>query len=83
MKRMIISGTGYCAVMEDELLVEYLTKELPDQCGDILLGRVDRMMPGMKCAFVDIGRKRSGFLPLDEESNSFPLCIVHLIEYTS
>ena len=71
MKRQIIKGPGYCAVMEDGLLMEYLATEQTDQCGDILLGRVDRMMPGMKCAFVDIGRKRSGFLPLDEESNSF------------
>ena len=71
MKRQIIKGPGYCAVIEDGLLVEYLPTEQPDQCGDILLGRIDRMMPGLKCAFADIGRKRSGFLPLDEESRSF------------
>lgn len=71
MKRQIIKGPGYCAVMEDGLLMEYLATEQTDQCGDILLGRADRMMPGMKCAFINIGRKRSGFLPLDEESLSF------------
>ena len=71
MKRQIIKGPGYCAVMEDGLLMEYLATEQTDQCGDILLGRADRMMPGMKCAFINIGRKRSGFLPLDEESRSF------------
>ena len=71
MKRQIIKGPGYCAVTEDGHLVEYLPTEQADHCGDILLGRIDRMMPGMKCAFADIGRKRSGFLPLDEVSRSF------------
>lgn len=71
MKRRIIKGSGYYAVTEDGQLVEYMPAKQADYCGDILLGRIDRMMPGMKCAFADIGRKRSGFLPLDEESRSF------------
>lgn len=71
MKRTIWSGSGYCAVTEDEILVEYIPKESGDQNGNILLGKVDRMMPGMKSAFVDIGRSRDGFLPLDEQSVSF------------
>ena len=71
MKRTIWSGNGYCAVTEDGILVEYIQKENGDQNGSILLGKVDRMMPGMKSAFVDIGRSRDGFLPLYEQSNSF------------
>ena len=70
-KRVIITGPGYCAVTEDGLLAEYVPCDPEDRCGDIILGRTDRLMPGMKCAFVDIGRKKSGFLPLDEESGSF------------
>jgi len=77
MKRLIISGSGFCAVTEDGILVEYFPAEQADECGNILLGRVDRMMPGMKCAFVDIGRKRNGFLPLDEESATFTGKPVH------
>ena len=71
MKRQIIRGSGFCAVTEDGLLTEYIPTGVTGQCGDILLGRTGRLMPGLKCAFVDIGRKKSGFLPLDEESGSF------------
>ena len=51
--------------------MEVLRKDAGDQAGEILLGKIDRMMPGMDCCFVDIGRKRSGYLPLTEGSNSF------------
>ena len=71
MVRKIICGPGFSAVTEDGVLVEYIPEDLTDQCGDILLGRTDRVMPGMNCVFVDIGRKKSGFLPMDENSESF------------
>lgn len=71
MKRKIISGPEYCAVMEDGKLMEYIPYNAVNQSGAILLGRIDRMMPGMHCAFADIGRKKSGFLPMNEESSSF------------
>ena len=34
--------------------------------GDIILGRVQRVMPGMQAAFVDVGLERAGFLALRE-----------------
>ncbi len=71
MTRKIICGPGFCAVTEDGVLVEYIPEDPADQCGDILLGKSDRVMPGMNCMFVDIGRKKSGFLPMDENSESF------------
>ena len=71
MKRMILKCPGFCAVTEDGVLVEYVPVNTGEQSGAILLGRTDRLMPGMNCAFVDIGRKKSGFLPLDENSGSF------------
>ena len=71
MKRVIVKGPDFCAVTEDGILVEYIPVCTGAQSGVILLGRVNRLMPGMKCAFVDIGKNRSGFLPLDEESKSF------------
>ena len=71
MKRIIIAGPDYCAVTEDGKLMEYLPAEAGNQQGSILLGRTDRLMPGMNCVFVDIGRKKDGFLPINEESKSF------------
>ena len=71
MIRNIIQGSGFSAVTEDGILVEYIKEDPSGQCGDIVTGRIDRLMPGLNCAFVDIGRKKSGFLPLDEQSSSF------------
>ena len=71
MKRTILKGPGFCAVKEDGILVEYVRVDAGEQSGAILLGKTDRLMPGMNCAFVDIGRKKSGFLPLDENGGSF------------
>ena len=71
MNRILIYGPDFCAVTEDGLLTEYLERDPEQQAGDILGGTVDRMMPGIGSAFVDIGRKRSGFLPIHENSRSF------------
>ncbi len=71
MERSILNGTDYCAVIEDGRLAEYIQKDPESLSGDILLGKADRMMPGMDCAFVNIGRKKDGFLPLRENSQSF------------
>lgn len=71
MKRIIVKGSDFCALTEDGVLVEYIPKNNGEQNGAILLGRTDRLMPGMNCAFVDIGRKKSGFLPMEENSSSF------------
>lgn len=71
MERIIYRGPGFCAVQEDGILVEYLDTDKNQQYGDIILGRTERMMPGIGCAFVNIGRKLSGFLPLQENSLTF------------
>ena len=71
MERTIIHGPGFCAVTEDEMLVEYVPEDNEQQYGDILIGKVDRLMAGLNCAFVDIGRKKNGFLALEELSKSF------------
>nr|HNH86674.1 ribonuclease E [Solirubrobacterales bacterium] len=34
--------------------------------GNIYLGKVDNVLPGMEAAFVDIGLERNGFLHVDE-----------------
>jgi len=71
MKRVILKGLDFCAVTEDGRLTEYIPLDPKEQSGDILLGRIDRMMPGMSCAFVDIGRRKNGFLPLEENGKTF------------
>ena len=69
--RKIISGKGYCAVVEDGFLVEYIPFDTEDRSGEILLGKAERIMAGTQSAFVDIGRRKSGFLPLEEQSRSY------------
>ncbi|MFL5615706.1 MAG: ribonuclease E/G [Gemmatimonadaceae bacterium] len=52
------------AILEDDELVELLV-DRPDarrMVGDIYLGRVDAVLPGIQAAFVDIGTEKSAFL---------------------
>lgn len=71
MKRVIVKGPDFLAVTENGRLTEYIRPEQKEQSGDILLGKADRIMPGMNCVFVDIGRRKNGFLPLDENGDTF------------
>ncbi len=61
------SGTNI-AVVEDGHLVEYLPEVGESSAEAIYLGKVERIMPGMKAAFVNIGQERNGFLPLEERN---------------
>ncbi|MBE5801228.1 MAG: hypothetical protein E7319_02970 [Clostridiales bacterium] len=45
-------------------------KQLGSLVGCIMLGKVERVLPDIKAAFVDIGRGLNGFLPI-RESDSF------------
>jgi len=52
------------AILEDEKLVELLV-DRPDNrrmVGDVYLGRVDAVLPGIQAAFIDIGMEKSAFL---------------------
>ena len=52
------------AILEDDELVELLV-DRPDarrMVGDIYLGKVDAVLPGLQAAFVDIGTEKSAFL---------------------
>ncbi len=52
------------AILEDDALVELLV-DRPDArrtVGDIYLGRVEAVLPGIQAAFVDIGAEKSAFL---------------------
>ena len=56
------------AVMEDGHLVEYLTDDGQISAEAIYLGRVDRVVPGMRAAFINIGQEKAGFLPMEERN---------------
>ncbi len=52
------------AILEDDQLVELLT-DRPDArrlVGDVFLGRVDAVHPGIQAAFISIGTEKSAFL---------------------
>ncbi len=55
-------------MIEDGVVVEvYL--ERPEQrsiAGNVYLGTVDNVLPGMEAAFVEIGLEKNGFLYVDE-----------------
>ncbi|MFW5904617.1 MAG: hypothetical protein ACOCUZ_00225, partial [bacterium] len=72
MKReILISATpqeSWVALLEDGRLVE-LMLDRPDQgrmVGDIVLGRVEAVLPGIQAAFVDIGSNKAGFLHVSD-----------------
>ena len=52
------------AILEDEKLVELLhdRPEISRTVGNVYLGKVEAVLPGMQAAFVDIGAEKSAFL---------------------
>ncbi len=68
MKREILIDAGQretrVAILEDDRLVELLhdRPEIRRTVGNIYLGKVDAVLPGMQAAFVDIGLDKSAFL---------------------
>ncbi len=66
-KLMVITEHGdrdQIAVLEEEILVQhYVTRTgATSMVGNVYLGRVQNVLPGMEAAFVDIGRGRNGVL---------------------
>jgi ribonuclease G len=56
------------AIIEDDQLVELLV-DRPDarrMVGDIYVGKVDAVVPGLQAAFVDIGTEKSAFLHVSD-----------------
>jgi ribonuclease G len=52
------------AILEDKSLVEFQqeTNSVSFSVGDIYLGRVHKLMPGLNAAFVDVGYEKDAFL---------------------
>jgi len=66
-KELIINSTPTqveIALMENNKLVELHHQKTNNNftVGDIFLGRIKRLMPGLNAAFVDIGHKKDAFL---------------------
>src|SRR5205807_8946929 len=61
-------GEQRVAVLEDDRVAEvYLERpERRSIAGNIYLGTVDNVLPGMEAAFVEIGLEKNGFLYVDE-----------------
>jgi ribonuclease G len=56
------------AILEDDVLVELMV-DRPDagrMVGDIYLGKVDAVLPGIQAAFVDIGTEKAAFLHVSD-----------------
>ncbi|TFH62078.1 MAG: hypothetical protein E4G90_09555, partial [Gemmatimonadales bacterium] len=70
-REILVSATAqesWVALIEDKQLVQIMF-DRPDQnrvIGDIFLGRVDAVLPGIQAAFVDIGTEKAGFLHVSD-----------------
>ncbi|WP_156251283.1 ribonuclease E/G [Pseudactinotalea terrae] len=58
------NGRTQIAVLEDDVLVEHFVarKTQTSMVGNVYLGRVQNVLPGMEAAFVDLGRGRNAVL---------------------
>ena len=74
-KLMVITEHGerdQIAVLEEDVLVQhYVTRAgATSMVGNVYLGRVQNVLPGMEAAFVDVGRGRNGVLYAGEVNYS-------------
>ena len=72
-REIVINATGQetrVAIVEDGSLVELMHERRDAQriVGDVYLGRVEAVLPGIQAAFVDIGLEKSGFLHASDAS---------------
>jgi len=70
-KEIIINYTSHevrIAILEDKELVEFLIEREDSRhiVGDIYLGRVTAIVPGIQAAFVDIGQEKAAFLHVSD-----------------
>ena len=78
MKRQIIINASAhetrVALLEDDVLVELMLERSDNQriVGNIYLGRVEGVLPGIQAAFVDIGSEKAGFLHVSDLADEDP-----------
>jgi len=59
---IICEKDNLAAIVENGRVVEFYLSEGEQQVGDILLGRVESIVPAIEAAFVNIGRDKNGFI---------------------
>jgi ribonuclease G len=74
-KEMIISASGHetmVAILEEDLVTEIFVERERHRgvVGNVYKGRVSKVLPGMQCAFIDIGLERDGFLYVSDVVNT-------------
>jgi ribonuclease G len=78
MKRQILINTGphetQVAILEDNVLVELMLDRADAQrmVGDIYLGRVEGVLPGIQAAFVNINTDKAAFLHVSDIADEDP-----------
>jgi ribonuclease E len=59
---IICEKENLAAIVENGRVVEFYLSEGEQQVGDILLGRVESIVPAIEAAFVNIGQDKNGFI---------------------
>ena len=78
MKRQILINAAQhetrVAILEDDILVELMLDRQDAQriVGDIYLGRVEGVLPGIQAAFVNIGSDKAAFLHVSDVADEDP-----------
>ena len=59
------------ALLQDERVVEFTREESKNSClvGNVYVGTVRKIMPGLNAAFVDIGGEKEAFLHVFESGS--------------
>ena len=70
-RELVINAVGQetrVAILEDGRLVELMHERVASQrmVGDLYLGRIEAILPGIQAAFVDIGTEKSAFLHVSD-----------------
>ena len=71
---MLISskdGVSKVAILEGPTLVQYYTSEAKSKVGNIYLGKVKNVLPGMEAAFVSFGEEKNGVLYVADIEGSY------------
>ena len=79
-KELIIHSTQSeveIALLEDGKLVELHHEETSNDfaVGDIFIGKIRKLMPGLNAAFVDIGHKKDAFLHYTDMGPKLKKCV--------
>ncbi|WP_158217568.1 Rne/Rng family ribonuclease [Lottiidibacillus patelloidae] len=66
-KKIIINARGSekrAAILEEDLVVELLIDQPSNEAkaGDIFLGKVEKVIPGIQAAFIELGHEKNGYL---------------------